>query len=116
MNQQIGELRNFIHTISNRMNSIETTAHRTEEKVNKAIFGLEIIRDKQFHTDSIVWDKKLQTLDESELRTVRILFGSSPPSMEQILPPKGIISDDILGQLGLHMGGDDIDTIEVEDS
>lgn len=105
MNHQIGELRNFFHTITQRVHKIEEQLNRIDDKAEKALYGLDIIRDKQLQTDSLILDKNTKTLDESELRTIRILFGSYPASLDDLVPSKNEISDDILGQVGDILGG-----------
>ena len=99
MNHQIGELRNFFHGVTHRIQKIEEKLSKTDDKVDQALYGLEVIRDKQFQTDSLILDKSLKTLDESELRTIRILFGAGPASINQIVPPQEVMSDDLLGEL-----------------
>lgn len=99
MNHQIGELRNFFHGVTHRIQKIEERLSKTDDKVDQALYGLEVIRDKQFQTDSLILDKSLKTLDESELRTIRVLFGAGPASITQIVPPQEVMSDDLLGEL-----------------
>jgi hypothetical protein len=99
MNHQIGELRNFFHGVTHRIQKIEEKLSKTDDKVDQALYGLEVIRDKQFQTDSLILDKSLKTLDESELRTIRLLFGAGPASINQIVPPQEVMSDDLLGEL-----------------
>lgn len=105
MNHQIGELRNFFHSITQRVHKIEEQLSRTTDNVDRALYGLDIIRDKQIQTDSLILDKNTKTLDESELKTIRILFGSYPASIDELVPPKNDISDDILGCTGNILGG-----------
>lgn len=119
MNQQIGELRNFFHGVTQRIQKIEQQLTRTDDKVDKALYGLDVIRDKQFQTDSLILNKNLQTLDESELRTIRLLFGASPASIDQIVPPQEVMSDDLLGELGSVLHSETLaasDTLACESS
>lgn len=118
MNQQIGELRNFFHGVTQRIQKIEQQLTRTDDKVDKALYGLDVIRDKQFQTDSLILNKNLQTLDESELRTIRLLFGASPASIDQIVPPQEVMSDDLLGELGSVLASETLasDTLACESS